>query len=96
MTVMLAPETNAFSAPDPSQLLGRGPVCSTASPGRCSGRPSSGWPRPAKTHSRRVGMTDAVDPAWHAFLLHSREYREFCDVFFGGTWTTCRPPPARP
>jgi hypothetical protein len=31
----------------------------------------------------RVGMTEAVDHGWHAFLLHSQDYAEFCDRMFG-------------
>ncbi|RSN53240.1 glycine-rich domain-containing protein, partial [Actinomadura sp. WAC 06369] len=32
----------------------------------------------------RIGMTEAVDHGWHAFLLHSQDYAEFCDRAFGG------------
>lgn len=32
----------------------------------------------------RVGMSEAVDHGWHAFLLHSQDYTEFCDRTFGG------------
>lgn len=28
-------------------------------------------------------MLESVDPAWHAFMLHTAKYREFCDKYFG-------------
>lgn len=31
----------------------------------------------------RLAMDETVDPAWHAFLLHSQQYAEFCDRTFG-------------
>ncbi|MBE1537069.1 glycine-rich domain-containing protein [Actinomadura algeriensis] len=38
----------------------------------------------ADNPSQRIGMTEAVDHGWHAFLLHSQDYAEFCDRAFGG------------
>ncbi|MFD0850872.1 hypothetical protein ACFQ07_01385, partial [Actinomadura adrarensis] len=38
----------------------------------------------AENPAQRVGMTEAVDHGWHAFLLHSQEYVTFCDRMFGG------------
>ncbi|MFI0449022.1 hypothetical protein [Actinomadura sp. 6N118] len=37
----------------------------------------------ADNPSQRVGMTDAVDHGWHAFILHSQEYTTFCERTFG-------------
>ena len=31
----------------------------------------------------RLAMDETVDPAWHAFMLHSQDYAEFCDRMFG-------------
>ncbi|GAA4241544.1 hypothetical protein GCM10022254_70830 [Actinomadura meridiana] len=31
----------------------------------------------------RLGMSETVDPGWHAFLLHSQDYAEFCAETFG-------------
>ena len=31
----------------------------------------------------RLAMDETVDPAWHAFILHSQQYAEFCDRKFG-------------
>lgn len=31
----------------------------------------------------RLAMDETVDPAWHAFILHSQEYAAFCDRMFG-------------
>ncbi|SEG82870.1 hypothetical protein SAMN04489712_11599 [Thermomonospora echinospora] len=31
----------------------------------------------------RLGMSESVDHGWHAFLLHSQEYAEFCERMFG-------------
>ncbi|MGI5418840.1 hypothetical protein [Actinomadura luteofluorescens] len=27
----------------------------------------------------RLAMDESVDPAWHAFILHSQDYAEFCE-----------------
>jgi hypothetical protein len=37
----------------------------------------------ADNPAQRIGMTDAVDHGWHAFLLHSQDYAEFCDRLYG-------------
>ncbi|MFD0688121.1 hypothetical protein [Actinomadura fibrosa] len=31
----------------------------------------------------RLAMSDSVDPGWHAFILHSQDYADFCDRLFG-------------
>ncbi|MEV4670954.1 hypothetical protein AB0K34_04805 [Actinomadura sp. NPDC049382] len=31
----------------------------------------------------RLAMDETVDPAWHAFILHSEDYAAFCDRMFG-------------
>lgn len=31
----------------------------------------------------RLAMDETVDPAWHAFMLHSQDYAAFCDRLFG-------------
>jgi hypothetical protein len=30
-----------------------------------------------------VQMVESIDKLWHAFILHTKLYREFCDRFFG-------------
>ncbi|WP_131738401.1 hypothetical protein [Actinomadura roseirufa] len=109
MTVMLAPETTAVTAPDPSELLDRWPGLFVDLAGYIARhqevtlayaqqmlRQALIWLAATReTLGRRVGMTDAVDPAWHAFLLHSREYREFCDIFFGGYLDHVPPAPGQ-
>lgn len=37
----------------------------------------------AQPHSRPLAPSQAVDPGWHAFLLHTREYSEFCERIAG-------------
>lgn len=37
----------------------------------------------ADNPSVRLAMDETVDPAWHAFMLHSQEYAAFCDQLFG-------------
>ena len=37
----------------------------------------------ADNPSARLAMDETVDPAWHAFMLHSQEYAAFCDRLFG-------------
>jgi hypothetical protein len=37
----------------------------------------------AENPTVRLAMDETVDPAWHAFLLHSQQYAEFCDRTFG-------------
>lgn len=32
----------------------------------------------------RVTATPTADGIWHSFLLHTKQYREFCDQFMGG------------
>ena len=34
--------------------------------------------------ARRLVPSDAVDAAWHAFILHTRPYTEFCEEHHGG------------
>lgn len=31
----------------------------------------------------RLAMDATVDPAWHAFILHSQDYRDFCNIMYG-------------
>ncbi|GAA2302292.1 hypothetical protein GCM10010402_71590 [Actinomadura luteofluorescens] len=31
----------------------------------------------------RLAMDESVDPAWHAFILHSQDYAEFCERMYG-------------
>lgn len=31
----------------------------------------------------RLAMDETVDPAWHAFILHSQQYSAFCERMFG-------------
>ncbi|MFI0454283.1 hypothetical protein [Actinomadura sp. 6N118] len=37
----------------------------------------------AENPTVRLGMSDSVDPGWHAFILHSQEYTAFCQEQFG-------------
>ena len=37
----------------------------------------------AENPTVRLAMDETVDPAWHAFILHSEEYTAFCDRVFG-------------
>lgn len=37
----------------------------------------------ADNPTKRLAMDETVDPAWHAFILHSQEYTEFCDQMYG-------------
>jgi len=34
--------------------------------------------------SDRVTATPTVDGIWHAFLLHTKQYANFCDTYMGG------------
>jgi hypothetical protein len=34
-------------------------------------------------HDVPLSPSRAVDPGWHAFVLHTRDYREFCHRFAG-------------
>jgi hypothetical protein len=34
-------------------------------------------------HGVPLSPSRAVDPGWHAFVLHTRDYREFCHRFAG-------------
>jgi hypothetical protein len=41
----------------------------------------------------RLAMDETVDPGWHAFILHSVEYTEFCDRLAGRYLHHVPPPP---
>ena len=38
---------------------------------------------PCARSGQPVQMVESVDCLWHAFVLHTRLYRRFCDRFFG-------------
>ncbi len=44
----------------------------------------------------RLAMSETVDPGWHAFLLHSQDYRAGARSTSATTCTTSRPRPASP
>ena len=35
------------------------------------------------THGGHLAPTRTIDEGWHAFILHTQDYAEFCDRFFG-------------
>jgi hypothetical protein len=37
----------------------------------------------ARPHTRALAPSEPVDPGWHAFILHTREYGEFCQGIAG-------------
>jgi hypothetical protein len=37
----------------------------------------------AESHTRRLAPSELVDIGWHAFILHTREYAEFCQRIAG-------------
>ncbi|MBX6766214.1 MAG: hypothetical protein IRY90_03515 [Actinomadura rubrobrunea] len=43
----------------------------------------------------RLAMDETVDPAWHAFILHSQQYESFCDRMFGHYLHHVRPAPGK-
>ncbi len=38
----------------------------------------------ALAEGRWFQMIETVDVLWHAFILHTKDYAEFCDRFYGG------------
>ncbi|XVQ07272.1 glycine-rich domain-containing protein [Spirillospora sp. CA-255316] len=37
----------------------------------------------ADAPGRNLSPTKAVDPGWHAFILHTEDYANFCDTYAG-------------
>ncbi len=37
----------------------------------------------AKAQNKGLQMIESIDIVWHAFILHTKEYAEFCGKFFG-------------
>jgi hypothetical protein len=38
---------------------------------------------PLMEEGKKLQMLRGVDPIWHAFILNTRAYREFCEKYFG-------------